>query len=261
MKTPLHILLLEDSDPDCALIENTVRQAGIEFTMRRTANEAQFRAVLAEGWPHAILADYNVPGFRGDAALASVRQASAGLPMIFVSGTIGEERAVELMKSGATDYVLKDHMARLPLALRRALVEAEQREALQAAEEAARHSSEALALAVEASGLGTWDWNIITGELAWSDRCKAIFGIPATDRMNYGRFLRAIHPDDRRAADAAMTSALAEQKPYSIEFRTRWPDGSIHWVASIGRAFYDDKSGRPVRMVGTTLDVTARRER
>ena len=76
-----------------------------------------------------VLSDSKVPGFRGDAALAVVREISPELPSICVSGTIGEDLAVELMKAGATDYVLKDRLERLPLALRRALDEAKQREA------------------------------------------------------------------------------------------------------------------------------------
>jgi len=166
--------------------------------------------------PDVVLSDYKVPGFCGDAALAVVREISPELPFICVSGTIGEDLAVELMKAGATDYVLKDRLERLPLALRRALDEAEQRAARRQAEAAARRSNETLALALYASNLGTRDWNITTGELEWSERCKAIYGIPAGEPMNYGRFGRAIHPDDRRRADTAMTRALAEQMPYDI---------------------------------------------
>ena len=259
MKTPIHIILLEDSDTDATLIGRTLHKAGLECTIRRVADEAAFRAALTEAPPQVVLSDYKVPGFRGDAALAVAREFSAELPFLCVSGTIGEELAVDLMRAGATDYVLKDRMERLPLALRRALDEVAQREARRTAEEAVRHSNEKLALALEASSLGTWDWRIATGELDWSERCKAIFGIPAGEPMNYGRFLRAIHPDDRRRADAAMTHALAEKTPYDIEFRTQWPDGSMHWVASRGRAFYDDATGKAVRMAGTALDISHRK--
>ena len=260
MKPPFSILLLEDSATDAKLIELTLRRAGIECAMRRVVDEAGFRAALAEAPPVAVLSDYKVPGFRGDAALAVVREFSSGLPFLCVSGTIGEELAVDLMKAGATDYVLKNHLERLPMALRRALDEAEQRTARRVAEEAARQSSETLALALAASNMGTWDWNIATGELEWSDRCKALFGIPTGEPMNYGRFLKALHPADRRRADAAVTRALAEETPYDTEFRIQGRDGSVRWVASSGRAFYDDVSGTPIRMVGTARDITARKE-
>jgi len=259
MKSPIQILLLEDADGDALLIEHELRRAGIAHTMSRVADGAGFRAALAGARPDVVLSDYKVPGFRGDAALAVVREISPELPFLCVSGTIGEDLAVELMKAGATDYVLKDRLERLPLALRRALDEAEQRAARRQAEAAARRSNETLALALDASALGTWDWNITTGELEWSERCKAIYGIPAGEPMNYGRFIRAIHPDDRRRADAAMTRALAEQMPYDIEYRTQCPDGAVHWISSKGRAFYDAASGKPMRMTGTALEITERK--
>ena len=259
MPAPLQILLLEDSAADAGLIEHALRKSGMEFTARRVQTDATFRATLA-GWnPQIVLADYNVPGFRGDAALAVVRDLTAELPVIFVSGTIGEERAVELMRAGATDYVLKDRLERLPFSVRRALDELEQREARRRAEDAVRRSGETLSLALEASQMGTWDWDIAGGGLDWSERCKAIFGIPAEEPMNYGRFLRAVHADDRARTDAAVIHALATKTPYDIEYRAVWADGSIHWMVAMGRAFYDEASGKPVRMTGTALDITERK--
>ena len=260
MSDPLRILILEDSTTDAELIERTLRRAGLEFTAQRVQSEAAFRAALAGTPPQVVLADYNVPGFRGDAALAIARGLAPELPVIFVSGIIGEELAVELVKNGATDYVLKDRLERLPFAIRRALDEAEQRAGRRRAEEAERRGAETLAVALEASQMGTWDWNITTGELEWSDRCKAIFGIPAGEPMNYGRFLRTLHPDDRSRTDAAITHALATKVPYDLEYRTVWPDDSVHWIAAQGRAFYDAASGQPVRMAGTTMDITARKQ-
>ncbi len=142
--TPLQILMIEDSAPDAGLIEHALRNGGIEFTARRVQTEAGFRAALAEQDPQIVLADYNVPGFRGDTALAAVLGLAPERPVIFVSGTIGEERAVELMRAGATDYVLKDRLERLPFAVRRALEEKEQREARRRADEALRESHDQL---------------------------------------------------------------------------------------------------------------------
>ena len=259
MSAPLRILILEDSAADAELIERALRRSGLEIAAQRVQTEGALRVALAEIRPCVVLMDYNVPGFRGDAALAVAHALAPGLPVIFVSGTIGEELAVELVKSGATDYVLKDRLERLPLAVRRALDDADQRAARQRAEEAERRGAETLSIALEAAQMGTWDWNIATGELAWSDRCKAIFGIAADEPMNYGRFLRALHPDDRSAADTAITHALATQAPYDIEFRAVWPDSTVHWVASKGRAF-SDAAGHPTRMAGTAMCITARKQ-
>ncbi len=260
MPEPLRILMLEDSATDAELIEAALHSAGIAFAAQRVETEADFRAALARMQPQIVLMDYNVPGFPGDAALAMARALSYDQPIIFVAGTIGGELAVELVRAGATDYVLKDRLGRLPFAIRRALEEAEQRALRRRAEEAERRSNETLSVALEASQMGTWDWNVTTGGLEWSDQCKAIFGIPAGEPMNYGRFLRALHPDDRSRTDSAITRSLAAKERHDIEYRTVWPDGSIHWIASKGRAFHDAASGEPVRMAGTALDITARKQ-
>ncbi|MCE9608733.1 MAG: response regulator [Chthoniobacter sp.] len=259
MTDPLRILLLEDSPTDEELVGRALARGGIEATMQRVQTEADFRAVLTGTSPQVVLADYNVPGFRGDTALQIARAVAPELPVIFVSGTIGEELAVELVKNGATDYVLKDRLERLPFAIRRALDEAEQRAARRRAEQAERRGAETLTVALEASQMGTWDWNVSTGELEWSDRCKALFGIPVDEPMNYGRFLRAVHLDDRSRTDAAIIHSLAEKLPHDLEYRAVWPDGTVHWIAAKGRAFYDESSGRPVRMAGTAMDITARK--
>ncbi len=259
MSDPIRILILEDSSVDAELIEYALRRGGIQFTAQRVQTEAAFRAALAAMEPQVVLTDYNVPGFRGDAALEIVRAQSPEQVVIFVSSAIGEELAVELMKGGATDYVLKDRLERLPFTIRRALDDAEQRAGRHRAEEAARHSGETLSIALEAAQMGTWDWNIATGELEWSDKCRAIFCIPAGEPMHYGRFLRALHPEDRSRVDAAVTHALAAKVPYDLEFRIMWPDGSTHWVAGKGRAFYDGATGYPSRMVGGATDITERK--
>ena len=117
---------------------------------------------------------------------------------------------------------------------------------------------EALRLAVVGAEIGTWHWNIVTGELRWSTQCKRIFGIPLHVEMTYERFLEAIHPDDRASANLAVHESLASHTPYEIETRTIWPDGSVHWAVSKGRGYYD-ASGRAVRMEGAALDISDRK--
>jgi len=129
----------------------------------------------------------------------------------------------------------------------------------QQAEAALQVSEERLRLAVEGANLGTWHWNLRTGELVWSDRCLAMFGLPPGTPMSYEQFLAALHPDDRARADVAVQCALQERTEYDIDLRSLWPDGTVHWAASKGRGYYDD-AGRPVRMEGLALDITARKQ-
>ena len=118
-----------------------------------------------------------------------------------------------------------------------------------------RASEERLRFILESAGLGTWDWNLVSGSLVWSERCLEIFGIPAGTQMSYERFLQALHPEDRERVDQAVKRTLSEGRDYSVEMRTVWPDGSVHWIASRGRAYFD-QSRRPLRMSGAALDVT-----
>jgi signal transduction histidine kinase len=126
---PLRILLLEDTDSDAELVQRALRRGELAFDLRRVETEAAFTRELHAWNPEVVLADYRLPTFDGLAALEIVRLSDAGLPFIFVSGTLGDEKAVEVLKLGATDYVLKDRLSRLVPAIQRALSEYEQRAA------------------------------------------------------------------------------------------------------------------------------------
>ncbi|HEX3582343.1 MAG TPA: response regulator, partial [Thermoanaerobaculia bacterium] len=125
---PLKILLVEDTDSDAELVERALRRGGLELDLRRVETEERFREELEIGKPDVVLADYRLPTFDGVAALGIVRENDAELPFIIVSGTLGDEKAVEVLKLGATDYVLKDRLSRLVPAIERALRDRQQRD-------------------------------------------------------------------------------------------------------------------------------------
>ena len=126
------------------------------------------------------------------------------------------------------------------------------------AREALRESQEQLSLVLHASDLGTWDWNLSTGQLELSPRCLAMFGMSAKTQVAYQDILQSLHPEDRERTDRAVQAAIQEGADYRVEMRTIWSDGSVHWVYSRGRA-YHDKHGKPLRMSGTVVDITERR--
>jgi len=119
----LRILLLEDVPEDAALVERHLTKSGLEFVSQRVDTRVHFEEALQNFVPDIILSDHGLPGFDGSAALALVKQRSPTLPVILVTGSLNEEKAVEFMKAGAADYILKDHLTRLPEAIRRALRE------------------------------------------------------------------------------------------------------------------------------------------
>jgi PAS domain S-box-containing protein len=123
----LKILHLEDNPRDADLVNATLEADGLETQIVRVDTRKGFEAALASGRFDVILADYNLPAFDGRAAQVLAADARPDTPFIFLSGSIGEELAVDRLKEGATDYVLKDRMARLPSAVRRALAESAER--------------------------------------------------------------------------------------------------------------------------------------
>ena len=126
MRIKLYALLLEDVKRDAELLEEILSENGFDPELVRVDNKEDFTSKLKRGKFDIIYADYTLPTFNGESALEIARQLSPNVPFICVSGTIGEDRAVELLKLGATDYVLKDRMERVPMATKRALDAVEQ---------------------------------------------------------------------------------------------------------------------------------------
>ena len=131
----LRILIVEDAPAYAELCQRELRRAGLKFSAQRVDTREAFERALEEFNPDLILSDFSMPAaFDGLTALDLARAKSGKIPFVFVSGTIGEDRAVEAMKRGATDYVLKDRLGRLAPVIRRALQEADERAARQRAE-------------------------------------------------------------------------------------------------------------------------------
>ena len=135
MKPDLRILHLEDDANDAELIRALLRRQGVGCQIEQARTREQFVAALARGECDLILSDFSMPGFDGLAALALAKERCPEVPFIFVSGTLGEEAAIDSLKCGAVDYLLKDRPSRLGTAIHRAMETAEERQALERAEE------------------------------------------------------------------------------------------------------------------------------
>jgi len=149
----LRILLVEDSELDAELVLAELEDSGLTVAAQRVDTEPAFVDALATFQPQAIVSDLSMPDFSGYRALELVRERAPDLPFLFVSGTMGEDAAVRALQAGATDYVLKGNLARLPSAVRRALAEAEERRARAAAEAELLRVQRYESLALLASGL------------------------------------------------------------------------------------------------------------
>lgn len=126
-------------------------------------------------------------------------------------------------------------------------------------EEALRDSEDRLMLALEASQMEIWDWNIVRDYIDCSELCRALLGIEPSTTFNYETFLSKVHPEDRNHVEQTISDAIKNNLDYSVEMRMVLPDGTIRWIASLGRAFYN-VCNQPVRMTGVVIDISERKK-
>lgn len=131
-------------------------------------------------------------------------------------------------------------------------------DALKRATEAQAESEDRLRNAMAAGRLGSWEWNVQTGEVVWDEPCRRMFGIPDNLPMTYDLFLQQIHAGDREAVHAAVRQALHDNSAFDIELRALLPDGNVRWIQARGRARYDGR-GIPVHLLGVAQDMTERK--
>ena len=126
-------------------------------------------------------------------------------------------------------------------------------------EDALRESEERYSLAQELANVGSWDWNMETGELEWSQQIEPLFGFKSGEfKKTYEDFMECVHPDDRKSVTESVNASINEGKNYLIEHRIIWPDGSVKWVLESGDVIKDDR-GTPLRMLGIVEDITDRK--
>ncbi|MEK7870691.1 MAG: response regulator, partial [Nitrospirota bacterium] len=154
MTTPLRLLQLEDNPADAELILATLNEGGIPCETSRVDRRDAFVDALKAGKIDLILADYSLPGFDGITALSLAQQLRPDIPFIFVSGTLGEELAIDAMHRGATDYILKQRLGRLVPSLQRAIRELQERQERARVEEALRQSEKQLRQAQKMEAVG-----------------------------------------------------------------------------------------------------------
>src|ERR1700732_158365 len=254
MKSPLRILYLEDEPKDAELVQETLAIDGISCQITRVETEADFIASLEQGGFDLILADYTLPSFDGLSALKTAQQHWPDLPLIFVSGALGEEVAIEALKIGATDYVLKTRLFRIVPSVQRALREAEERNDLSRAEEALRRSEAYLAEAQKLSHTGSFGWRISCGKIYWSQETFRIFEYDPPTEPTLELVIHRIHPEDRALVQQVVDRVSHEQKDFDFEHRLLMPNGSVKYLRVVGRPSRDESGS--FEFVGAVMDIT-----
>ncbi|CAK0740080.1 diguanylate cyclase [Gammaproteobacteria bacterium] len=258
MNTPVSVILVEDSESDAALIIRFLRKAEFDVIHKRVETAEQMRTALHERAWDIVLCDYQLPGFRADMALAVLQESAMDIPFIIVSGAIGEELAVALMKAGAHDYVMKNNLARLAPAVQREIKEACERKERRHADEALRASEERWSFALEGAGDGVWDWNLNTGQIIFSRRWKEMLGFAENEiGGTLSEWEQRIHPEDLPNVQAALAAHITgKTATYALENRLLCKSGGWKWILSRGMAVNRDASGKPKRMIGTNTDIS-----
>jgi PAS domain S-box-containing protein len=263
----LHILNLEDDPLDTQLIRANLTEGGISCEISRVASRTDFEDALQNGDFDLVLSDYSLPSFDGISALKLANEIRPDVPFILVSGAIGEERAIEALKDGATDYVLKRRLERLVPAVRRAVREAEERSERKHLQEALRMSDQQLRTLVEQIPAVTYTQKIAEPgtsttnlTLYASPQIESQTGYPPQAFVEDSElWIKLLHPEDRERVLAEDRRTDETGEPFRMEYRQIDHDGRTRWIRDEA-VLVRDEEGLPRIWQGVMFDITERKE-
>lgn len=260
MDEKLRVLILEDQPSDLELMVHELRQANLAHVYQRVEDRAGFLRGLKEFSPHLILSDFHLPQFDGLAALALAQENCPGVPFIFVTGAMGEEVAIETLKRGATDYVLKDHLSRLGPAVDRALREAEERQERRQAEAALRESEQNYRLLVKSIPAVVYRGYYDCAVDFVDKKVEELTGYSKEDFDSRKlKWIDVVVPEDHEKFYLTFKQGLKTTKSYIREYRIRKADGGILWVQERGQIICND-AGKVDYVSGVFFDISDRKQ-
>ena len=251
-KKEIRILILEDNPSDAELVLLELRKGNLAFTSKQVDTKETFLKELSEFTPDLVLSDYSLPSFDGLSALKIVKESYTELPFIFVTGSLGEERAIETLKSGATDYVLKDRLSRLTPSVLRALQEAEERKHLKRAEEQILQQADLLNIATDAIIVVDIEHKV----LFWNKGAERIYGWKTEET------------EGKNISELRLTSAPSELEEALkiVKDRGEWK-GELHQLTCDGKeiivenrcTLVRDYQGNPKSIFIVGTDITEKK--
>ncbi len=254
----IRILHLEDNEVDRMFVKETLKSEGMAVAITAVSSQPQFDQALRAGDFDLIISDYTLPSYDGLRAVALAREVRPDIPFIFFSGTIGEEVAVESLKNGAADYVLKQRPHRLVASVRQAIRSAEERARRKRAEESLRQLEERFALVARTSDDVIWDWDVSSNSVWYSPNIESVFGYPLQQiKPGIEGWHELIHAEDRDRYVEEFRASSSSRMWWS-EHRVRRADGSYAYVFD-RVSFIQDSEGKLVRVVGVAIDVSERK--
>jgi len=263
---PIHVLLVEDDENDAILLIHELKKGEFDPDWKRVQSAAEMRAALEDSTWDATISDFKLPSFSATDALTLARETGRDMPFILVSGTIGEETAVKLMRAGAHDYVSKEHLNRLPEALRRELDEAQGRAERRMAQEALRASEERYRMLAENMSDIVWlvDLNLNIQYLSPSVIRLRGYTLEETLKLPLEKHLT---PDSLKRAmmvyqefkQIAQDQSIDSLFPFTIELEFYRKDGTTFWSENT-ITLIRDANGQPSGLLGSGRDISQRKQ-
>ena len=261
----LRILFVEDNEHDQAAFRRAVKKAPFvcEITACVRAEEALERLGSDASQFDILVADFGLPGMSGLDMFRELMDRKVEIPTVILTGTGSEQIAVDALKAGVYDYILKDpdqrYLNLLPIVLKETVRKNHDRLARKQAEEALRVSEELHKEAQRVAHIGHWELDPEIGNPVWSDEIFRIFGLKPQEREpSFTDYETHLHPDDWPLLNKAVTLASTEGTPFDIIFRIVRPDSETRWMHAIGTTTKDEK-GKVTKLFGTAQDITDRK--
>lgn len=259
MSGPLRVLLVEDSEDDAQLVLRALQTGGYQTAHTLVDTPEAMGSALAAGSWDLVISDYSLPKFSGPAALKLLVDSGLDLPFVVVSGTIGEDTAVEMMKAGAVDYLLKDRLTRLPAAVAHALAFAEKQRRLRQTEAALRESEELFRTAMHSSPIGV---ALVAPDGHWLRVNPALCRLVGyhEEELLASDFQTITHPDDlTNDLNFVRQMLRREIASYQMEKRYLHKNGTIIWVL-LSVSLEWNRDGTPRHFISQILDITERKQ-
>jgi PAS domain S-box-containing protein len=259
MDKRIKILHLEDLQSDAELVDRTLVKGGVLFEKHVVDNREDFIRELETFHPDIILSDHSLPSFDSQEALRIVKEKSIKVPFILITATISEEFAVDIMKFGAFDYILKDRMQRLPKSILNALekhaLEIERDHNIQKIIENEALLKEAEQLA----SIGSWQTDLTNADIKWSDELYRIYGYePGEITPSFKTFIDHVHPDDQAFVSGKLEVAMNVNDFEGLDFRVLDKHQQLKYIRSV-IAIKRNQDGQPSFLTGFNQDITEMR--
>jgi PAS domain S-box-containing protein len=264
MKETVRILNVEDVSSDSELAEREIKKVIPSFDFRRVETREEYLKALAEFNPNIVVSDYNLPTFNGLTALKLLLERTTLVPLIILTGSMNEDTAVECIKAGATDYVIKEHVKRLGAAVVNALEQQQIKNEKEHAKAEAREKQNVIEKITRTIPMEVYIYDLETKKYLFSNRyLTRLLGYKPDELYALGPGVpgEVVHPEDqpRIKRTSQQYQQVADIEVLSYEYRVKDKSGIWHWIQAWEVISERSESGAPSQILGTIRDITEKR--